>query len=68
MAQREYKLDDLIVRWDSDLCEHCHKCADSLPEVFDPQRRPWVKLELGTPDAIRRVVNECPSGAISMGN
>jgi len=66
MAKREYTLDELTVLWDSDLCVHCHKCDDALPLVFDPTRRPWVKMDEASSDEIIRVVNDCPSGAISV--
>ncbi len=66
MAKREYTLNELTVLWDSDLCVHCHQCADSLPLVFDPNRRPWVKLDEALAEDIIRVVNDCPSGAISV--
>ncbi len=69
MAKREYRNgEDLTVLWDSDLCIHCHKCADALPDVFRPAERPWVNLAAGRTEDIKRVVNECPSGAISLGN
>lgn len=66
MAKREYILGELKVLWDSELCIHCHKCADSLPAVFRPDERPWVKLDGAPAEDIVRTVNDCPSGAISI--
>jgi len=36
-----------------------------LPEVYNPQERPWVKLENATTDRIVAQVEKCPSGALS---
>lgn len=66
MAKRQYLKEGLVVLWDSELCIHCHKCADALPTVFRPEERPWVKLDGAPADDIVRVVNDCPSGAISI--
>jgi uncharacterized Fe-S cluster protein YjdI len=68
MAKREYMKSDasLTIYWNSDLCSHCENCWRSLPSVFDPKRRPWVDANAADSDEIARVVNECPSGAISL--
>lgn len=68
MAKREYMKSDasLTIYWNSDLCSHCENCWRSLPAVFDPKRRPWVDANAADSDEIARVVNECPSGAISL--
>jgi CDGSH-type Zn-finger protein len=35
-----------------------------LGEVFDPQARPWVKVDAADPDAIAATVLTCPTGAL----
>ena len=66
MAKRRYVRGDLVVLWDSDICEHCENCVQSLPEVFRPNERPWIDLEKGDPDKIREVVRSCPPQAIAL--
>jgi uncharacterized Fe-S cluster protein YjdI len=36
----------------------------TLPEVFDPDARPWVRVEAADPDMIEDTVQRCPSGAL----
>ena len=31
-----------MVEWQPRLCYHSHNCIRALPQVFDPERRPWV--------------------------
>lgn len=66
MAKRIYQKDGLVVYWNSDLCIHCQSCHKELPEVFDPQKRPWVNLDGADEDRIREQVNRCPSSALSL--
>jgi uncharacterized Fe-S cluster protein YjdI len=62
---KRYSNGEITVVWQPDLCAHSMKCFRGLPRVFDPQVRPWVRLE-GTPsDAVVRQVEQCPSGALS---
>lgn len=66
MAERDYVLGSLHVHWDDSKCEKCHICKDTLPRVFNPDRRPWVRLDLGDVDKIRDTVNRCPTQALSL--
>ena len=64
---RTYEHNGLKVEWRPELCTHCENCHTSLPVVFCPTSRPWVDLSKGDPEEIRRVVSECPEGALSLG-
>lgn len=48
------------------LCGHIGECARLAGAVFDPSRKPWIRPELGSLEAIREVVRTCPSGALRM--
>jgi uncharacterized Fe-S cluster protein YjdI len=61
---RTYSHGDLRIEWRPELCTHCEHCHQSLPEVFAPSRRPWVDLLQGDAEEIKRVVGECPEGAL----
>jgi uncharacterized Fe-S cluster protein YjdI len=61
---REYATDEIVVEWDSRLCYHSHNCVRALPQVFDPDRRPWVMVDAATADEVEAAVARCPSGAL----
>jgi len=61
---RVYSNRELAVEWRPELCEHCRNCVIELPKVFDTNARPWVNMDGGTTEDIRRVVDDCPSGAL----
>ncbi len=64
---RRYRLDTLVVEWRKPLCIGCQLCHVGLPEVFEPDRRPWVDLTKATPGEIRQQVRMCPTGALFIG-
>jgi CDGSH-type Zn-finger protein/uncharacterized Fe-S cluster protein YjdI len=67
MASRvlRYEGADIVVKYDVDRCIHAAECAEGLPEVFDPERRPWVDPEAARPGRIAAVIHRCPSGALT---
>lgn len=64
-AKRTYTNKEISVFWDAGLCVHAAICFVELPDVFSPRRRPWIDLSLGTTDEIIRIVNACPTMALS---
>jgi len=66
MAKRTYTNGEINVLWDSSLCTHCGECQEGLPDVFNPDARPWVNMKGGTTEQIREQVEQCPSGAITV--
>lgn len=62
---RQYKNDEITVFWKPDLCNHSEICFKNLPRVFNPKRRPWVKLDASNTEKIIEVVNMCPSSALT---
>ena len=61
---KEYATDEIAVVWEPQLCYHSQNCVRSLPQVFDPARRPWVKVDSASADEVERAVARCPSGAL----
>jgi uncharacterized Fe-S cluster protein YjdI len=61
---KEYSTDEIVVEWEPSLCFHSHNCVRSLPQVFDPTRRPWVQVDAATADEVEAAVARCPSGAL----
>ena len=61
---RTYEADGITVTWDSVRCIHAAACVRGLPDVFDPDRRPWIEPERAGADAIAEVIRRCPTGAL----
>lgn len=63
---RLYENDDLAVFWDSEKCIHARACRKNSPNVFNPERRPWIDLSCDTNAKIWHAVESCPSGALTI--
>ncbi len=60
----EYKADDITILWEPELCTHAGICVKTLPNVYNPKDRPWVKPEFATTDELIKQIDACPSGAL----
>lgn len=63
---RCYTNGEVNVEWRPERCVHCQNCIDSLPEVFDLNKRPWVNMQGASTDRIREAVSQCPSQALKL--
>ena len=63
-VKRDYRNDRIAVHWEPELCNHTGNCFRSLPEVFQPQNRPWVLVDAASAEKIAEVVLTCPTGAL----
>lgn len=61
---RTYRTDRIEVEWEPKLCIHAATCFRTLPEVFEPREKPWVRPEAAEADAIGETIMACPSGAL----
>jgi uncharacterized Fe-S cluster protein YjdI len=59
-----YAGDGFEVTYDPAVCAHSGECARGLPEVFDPEAKPWIRPERAPAARIAEVVARCPSGAL----
>src|SRR5262245_60716927 len=64
MAAKEYRTGDVVVSFDGDVCIHSEECVRGLPQVFDPQARPWIRPENAAPEDLKAAIARCPSGAL----
>jgi uncharacterized Fe-S cluster protein YjdI len=62
---KKYTNGEVTVVWKPKLCIHSTLCYTGLPEVFDPDQRPWVIPGASTTEKIVAQVKECPSNALS---
>lgn len=65
MPSKDYVTDGVTVHWRSARCIHSRNCVHGLPEVFDLDVRPWVRVERADADAIADAVDRCPSRALT---
>ncbi len=63
-VERQYANDDIVVYWEPGLCIHSANCLNKLPEVFDSQARPWIRINAANADQIAEAVLSCPTGAL----
>ncbi len=61
---KKYTNEDITVVWQPDKCIHSTICFNGLPAVFNPTKRPWVKIENSTTEKTIEQVKQCPSGAL----
>jgi uncharacterized Fe-S cluster protein YjdI len=62
---REYTNGEITVFWNAELCIHSANCLIGLPDVFDNQKRPWVNIHGSDSKEIMKVVDTCPSRALT---
>lgn len=61
---KAYENEEVIVYWNPKICEHAAFCVKNDPQTFDVDRRPWIQLDYNSGEAIGKVINLCPSGAL----
>lgn len=63
--QIEYSNGELSIVWQPELCRHAGICVKTLPNVYHPKERPWIKMENATTEELIAQIKMCPSGALS---
>lgn len=69
MAQSKvhrYESTAAVVTWDAKRCIHAAECVHTLPEVFDPNAKPWIRPDAAEAETLRAAVDRCPTGALAM--
>lgn len=62
---KEYSNGDLTVIWKPKKCIHSEVCWRTLPEVYDPKGKPWIKPENASVEELKEQINKCPSAALT---
>ena len=62
---KEYTNGEITIKWQAKVCKHAAVCVNTLPNVYDPEASPWIKMENATTEELKSQVNKCPSGALS---
>ena len=62
---KEYSNDELTIVWQPHICIHAENCTKLLPNVYNPNIRPWIKAENASSADLKNQIDACPSGALS---
>ena len=60
----EYPTSGIVVTWEPGRCQHAAECVGGLPQVFDPQKRPWIATDEAGVEELVMVIDRCPSFAL----
>ncbi|RYF99856.1 MAG: (4Fe-4S)-binding protein [Chitinophagaceae bacterium] len=66
MTTVEYPKDDIAIVWKPELCVHSGVCVMSLPRVYRPKVRPWIRVANASKEELIAQVARCPSGALTI--
>lgn len=62
---KEYTNNEVTVVWEAEKCIHSANCVKNLPNVFQPNDKPWIKIDAASTEDLVSTVKKCPSGALS---
>ena len=62
---KEYSNGELTVVWKPSKCMHAKVCVSMLPNVYDPNKKPWITAENASTEELKAQIGKCPSGALS---
>lgn len=63
--KKEYSNGELTIVWQPEKCVHAGVCVKTLPEVYNPKEKPWIKQGNAKSEELVRQIDSCPSGALS---
>lgn len=62
---KKYKKEELTILWEPKKCIHAAECVKALPQVYNPESKPWIKPENASIDELKAQIDKCPSGALT---
>jgi len=62
---KEYTNGEVTIVWKPGSCIHSAICVGGLPNVFQPNEKPWIKIEAASTQELIDQIKKCPSGALS---
>ena len=63
--KKNYSNGELTIVWQPAKCIHSGVCVKTLPRVYNPKEKPWIKIENATTEELKTQIAKCPSGALS---
>lgn len=62
---KEYSNKEIKVFWNPEKCIHARECVRGLPQVFSRDSTPWINMQGAGSEEIMKVIDRCPSGALT---
>ena len=62
---KEYQKNKLTIIWKPNKCVHSGVCVRTLPKVYDPKVKPWIRPENASEEELKIQIDICPSGALN---
>ena len=62
---KKYRKGDFAIVWEPKKCIHAAICVKELPQVYNPQAKPWIQQDNASIEALKKQIDMCPSGALS---
>lgn len=66
VQRKEYSNGEITIVWLPKRCMHSGICVKTLPNVYNPKERPWIKPFNASTEELINQVAMCPSGALSI--
>jgi uncharacterized Fe-S cluster protein YjdI len=66
MKTKEYTNGEITILWQADKCIHSGICVKTLPKVYHPKEKPWIKPYNASTNELISQVSKCPSGALQI--
>lgn len=62
---KAYQKGEFTIVWQPKKCIHSGICVKTLPQVYHPKEKPWIKPEYASVEELKAQIDACPSGALS---
>jgi predicted GNAT family acetyltransferase/uncharacterized Fe-S cluster protein YjdI len=62
---REYSNGEITIIWQPEKCTHSGICFKTLPKVYRPKEKPWIRPENAKTEELIAQIESCPSGALT---
>lgn len=62
---QEYNNGEITIIWKPKKCIHSAVCVTTLPKVYKPGDKPWIRIENASSNELKEQINKCPSGALT---
>jgi CDGSH-type Zn-finger protein/uncharacterized Fe-S cluster protein YjdI len=60
-----YENKELEITWDLKRCIHAKECVHGSPDVFDPNKKPWIDPDKESDSQkLTETIEKCPTGAL----
>jgi uncharacterized Fe-S cluster protein YjdI len=60
----KYSNGEITVTWTPSKCIHSGVCVRTLPQVYHPKEKPWIKVDQAGSEELMAQIDKCPSGAL----